>query len=267
MAAQTQPILRSALTLLVLVFFALAARQSPGQAKTSSYAAAREQAIAPALDALHNKHYEQALERLEAVLQTYPNDSRVLLLTGNAARGCHRYDRAVSAYQSAIAHTPGALWPAHFSLVVTFAAMGQWEKFDAERQVIEKSRLSGDPYLAKVSAYVIDEFDSGSYHVKTVEYLQRLGRFHTHYRFFIEHSGDNPVPGQWTPHFDCESDDIDQVDFARKHPLEAAAGLRSSSLDAYMSPYTHATIKLYADGEPSYQAVRQDFINQVERLR
>src|SRR5579871_5604203 len=96
-------------TLLLLAFFAFGAQQSP-------YAAAREQALAPALDALHQKQYEQALQQLERVLQIYPNDSRVLMLAGNAARGCHRYDRAASAYQAAIAHAPGALWPAHFSL-------------------------------------------------------------------------------------------------------------------------------------------------------
>ncbi len=244
----------------------LAAQQSQTPAM-SAYAVAREQALAPALNALDHKQYEEALQQLEGVLQTYPNDSRVLMLTGNAARLCHQYDRAANAYQTAIAHAPRPPWPIHFSLVNTYAAMGQWEKFDAERQLIEESRHNGDPYLTKVSAYIIDEFDQGSSHVKAVEYLDRLGRFHVHYRFFVEPTGANPVPGQWTPHLDCESDDIDQLEFARTHPAEAAAGKRSSSLDIYLKPNTHATAKFYPEGEPSYQTVRQDVLNEVAKLR
>ncbi len=55
-----------------------------------------------------------------------------------------------------------------------------------------------------------------------------------------------------------ESDDIDQVEFKKRHPEDAAAGKRSFSMDGYFEPRTHATLKFYPDGEPSYREARAD---------
>jgi tetratricopeptide (TPR) repeat protein len=250
-----------------LLLPAAGGQQPHSSTSPSAYASAREQALAPALADLGQKQYERALQELESVLQTYPNDSRVLMLTGNAARLSHHYERAETAYKAALANAPRPMWQINIALVQTYAAMGKWDEFNAERQLIEKSRRDGDPHLTKVSAYVIDEFEQNSYHVKTVEYLDRLGRFHVHYRFFVLPVGENPAPNQWAPHIDCESDDIDQVEFARKHPAEAAAGQRSASLDGYLVPNTHSTIKLYQDGEPAYEAIRQDVESVVAQLK
>jgi hypothetical protein len=65
-----------------------------------------------------------------------------------------------------------------------------------------------------------------------------------------------------------ESSDADQGLFAREHPKEAAAGMRSFSLDAYRETglngngqrtQTHYTYKFFV-GEPPYETVREEFI-------
>lgn len=62
----------------------------------------------------------------------------------------------------------------------------------------------------------------------------------------------------FTPYIDVESDDIDQIDFAKAHPEKANAGERSFSLDSYPAPGTQRLIEFYPDGEPSYATVRAD---------
>lgn len=66
-----------------------------------------------------------------------------------------------------------------------------------------------------------------------------------------------------------ESNDSDQVLFAKQHPQEAAAGVRSFSLDAYRETglnssgqrtQTHSTYRFFV-GQPPYDTVRQEFMN------
>ena len=65
-----------------------------------------------------------------------------------------------------------------------------------------------------------------------------------------------------------ESTDADQIEFAKDHPKEAAAGIRRFSLDAYRETglnsqgqrtQTHYTFRLL-DGQPDYATVREEFI-------
>jgi len=66
-----------------------------------------------------------------------------------------------------------------------------------------------------------------------------------------------------------ESDDTDQAFFAKQHPKEAAAGLRTFSLDGYQDSglnankqrsETHYTFKFFI-GQPDYETVRDAFVN------
>ena len=67
---------------------------------------------------------------------------------------------------------------------------------------------------------------------------------------------------------EVESMDIDQIQFAKTHPSEAAAGVRIFSFDTF-SPavtnangtqsYSHGTVDMFA-GQPSYDAVRKAFV-------
>jgi hypothetical protein len=66
-----------------------------------------------------------------------------------------------------------------------------------------------------------------------------------------------------------ESDDTDQAFFAQQHPKEAAAGLRSFSVDGYedsglndkkQRTETHYTFRFFV-GQPDYQTVRDTFVS------
>lgn len=72
-----------------------------------------------------------------------------------------------------------------------------------------------------------------------------------------------------------ESNEADQNLFAEEHPKEASQGLRSFSLDAYRETglnsngqrtQTHYTYKFFV-GQPSYEMVRQEFINVANGTR
>ncbi len=110
------------------------------------------------------------------------------------------------------------------------------------------------PYFAKFTGYVIENIHDGERTVQVTEYPRLYGRFHTRYRFVLP---SNPAGPPWKPYIDCESDDIDQVAFAKEHPDKAANGDRSFSLDGYLAPNTHSTIRLFGDGEPTYETVRK----------
>ena len=66
-----------------------------------------------------------------------------------------------------------------------------------------------------------------------------------------------------------ESSDADQLQFAKQHAKEAAAGLRVFTLDAYRETglnqagqrtQTHLTYKFFS-GRPPYDTVREEFLN------
>ncbi|HZS53695.1 MAG TPA: tetratricopeptide repeat protein [Bryobacteraceae bacterium] len=226
----------------------------------SPYAQEREAVLAPALEAMKKRDYDGALDMLHTALEKYPNDGRVLLLAANAARLSKHYDEALLDYQKANSQ-PHTNWTAEFGLIETYAALGRWDDFDVERQKVRAAKQANDPTLAKVGGYLIDTFSISDKQVSVMEFPALAGRFHTRYRFFI--AGPQPADqknGGWTPFVDLESDDIDQVEFAKKHPEDAAAGKRSFSLDGYSRPNTHATLKFYPDSEPTYREVRADVI-------
>ncbi len=66
-----------------------------------------------------------------------------------------------------------------------------------------------------------------------------------------------------------ESADFDQIEFVKEHPQEAAEGIRQFSLDSYLDTGTNSagqrtqTQSLYKffDGQPAYDAVRQEFVD------
>jgi hypothetical protein len=65
-----------------------------------------------------------------------------------------------------------------------------------------------------------------------------------------------------------ESDDVDQVSFAKEHPQEAAKGMRRFSLDGYTDSGVNTngqktqsqSLYKFMDGQPSYAVLREEFI-------
>lgn len=217
--------------------------------------------------ALAKSDFADAQSFFTQYLQGDPHNAEALFLEGNAELGLKNYPAAKTRYEEAIAARPD-LWAAHNNLVIVYAKQGDWKDFDAERATIAAAHAAHKPGIPENSSAVIDVLD-----VNGTKYLVRAydppeGHFHTRYNFY--HLGADGRPDGW---ISCESDDIDQVSFAKAHPQEAAAGKRSYSLDSYSAiatlpngqrTQTHGTIKFYPDGEPTYEKVRADVVRVLE---
>lgn len=226
----------------------------PADSRMSTYAAGREQAMAPALAAMREGRNADALVMLEALLPTYPQDARLFLFLSRAARHSGDDVKALSYMQKTLAteRPDHPIWGMHMEIVPLYAANGDWQSFDAERSKIREA-AKANPELMKVNGgYLIEEIHQDGQVIHAFEYPLLYGRFHTRYRFLYPAASPHAVP----PYIDCESDDIDQVAFAQKHPEQAAKGDRSFSLDGYLKPNTHSTLMFFDDGEPTYETVR-----------
>ena len=183
--------------------------------------------------------------------------STALVLEGNASLALKQYPAAAHDFQAAIGKDP-TLWAAHKNLVIAYAGQGKWPEFDQERKLLRDARASDAPRPWQSEADVIEVLYLGTDRYVVRAFPVLAGRFKARYNF--AHYGKNDKLDSWLA---CESNDADQAAFAQKHPTEAAAGQRSFSLDGYAinsDTTTHATIKLYPDGEPTYETVRADVI-------
>ena len=237
----------------------------PADSRTTPYAAEREQTLAPAMEAMQRHDYPAALGMLEVVLPSYPHDGRVLMLAGRAAHLSGDDAKALGFYKTALSFEPPAYtqWQLHLEVVPLYAAAGDWVSFDAERAKSRAAALSAAPHFPNISGYEIEVIRQGDTAIHVQEFPRLFGRFHTRYRFLFPVDAAAP---NWTPYLACESDDIDQVSFAKEHPDSAAKGERSFSLDAYMRPNTHGTIRLFGDGEPTYETVRELVVKKAEPI-
>jgi tetratricopeptide (TPR) repeat protein len=226
-------------------------------ANIPSAPAAAADPLAIGKQAMQHNDYQTAQAFFANYLKGNPGNLEALLLEGNASLALKQYAAAGGDFQSAIDKVP-TLWAAHKNLVIAYAGQGKWQEFDQERRLLQEARASDAAGLSKTEADVIEVlyFGTDRYVVRAFPVL--TGRFKARYNF--AHYGKDDKLDSWLA---CESNDVDQAAFAQKHPKEAAAGQRSFALDGYsISPTTttHATIKLYPDGEPSYETVRTDVI-------
>lgn len=218
--------------------------------------------------AFRQHNYQDAQTYFTAYLKDNPDDADALFFAGLTAIGLKQYDDAARYLQAAIKNRP-PLWAARKNLVIVYAAQGKWADFDRERKLIQDARASGAAGLSPTDSDIIDVIHIGSerYIVRAYDPLE--GRRKTRYNFI--HFGPDVKLDFW---ISCDSLDVDQIYFARKHPEEAAAGKRSFSLDSFtaMKPradgkgytQTQGFIKFYPDGEPTYETVRADVIEVLE---
>ncbi len=100
-------------------------------------------------------------------------------------------------------------------------------------------------------------------------YLEPFSRFHIALMARLYDAG-----GKQTSRIALESDDIDQISFAKDHPTEAAAGVRIYSMDGYSeqpgangkgATQTHSTLcpvkGCFMMGRPSYDLFRTTVLN------
>jgi len=242
--------------------FALkAAESTPGQTTAAD-------PLNEGKEALRKNDYAAAQTFFEAYLKGDPNSAEALDMLGVAYLGLRRYDDAARSYLAALKLDP-ARWSTHKNLIVAYATLGKWKEFDQERALVQEARAKGAPGLGPRDVDVVDVFYVGSERYIARSFAELAGRSKTRYNF--THFGPDGKLDFW---IQCESDDVDQITFAKAHPAEAAAGQRSFSLDSYTArqpsddgkgyTQTHGTIKFYPDGEPTYETVRSDVLAFLE---
>jgi hypothetical protein len=112
--------------------------------------------------------------------------------------------------------------------------------------------------------YIVERINVGQKTLTIYTSLEPWGHYHVcNYAQIFDENGHLQLRAT------LESDDADQALFAKQHSKEAAAGLRSFSLDGYedgglnkqqQRTEVHYTFKFFV-GQPSYDIVRQAFIN------
>jgi tetratricopeptide (TPR) repeat protein len=244
-----------------------------------SDASKRDALLQPGIAALNRGDDAAALRAFLSVLITYPDDLSVLRYSAAAAMGSGQNEQALSLFQRALAQIPSKPWPMRTTIIVLEARMNRWDDFDRDVKVLRQAKKSGmDHGLDESAGFVIDEFESGRARVQAVIYPLQSSRYHTLYRFLLptwveitpppRANAKGPPPAvparckdpDFQPHFDVESDDVDQPEFAKAHPDEAKKGARSYTLDSYGTPCSQALVKFYPDGEPTYETVRADVV-------
>lgn len=243
--------------------------QTPLPAAGSPTPSDAQDPISEGRDALKGKDFATAHTLFAGFLKDHPHNAEALALDGNAFLGLKQYEDAARSYVAAIELNPG-LWGAHKNLIIAYAAQGKWKEFDQERALLQDARAKGELGLSPKDYDVVEVFNVGSQEYVVRSYAELNGKFKTRYTF--AHFATN---GKLDYLIACESDDVDQISFAKTHPEQAAAGQRSFSLDSYSaitvsadgksSTQTHGTIKFYPDGEPAYETVRADVIKALEQ--
>jgi len=239
-------------------------------------AAKRDALLQPGIAQLNRGENAAALSAFLSVLTTYPNDLSVLRYSAAAAMAAGQNEQALGLFHRALDQIPQQPWPLRIAIIVLEARTNRWEDFDRDVKVLRQAKKSHmDHGLDGNEGFIIDEFDTGRGRIQAVIYPTQSSRYHALYRFLLpvwleinskaqaEAARKEPsrcVNPDYQPHFDAESDDVDQEAFAKANPEKAAKGERSYTLDSYGSPCTQALVKFYPDGEPTYETVRADVI-------
>ncbi len=204
-----------------------AAAQTPARTPSTPASQTADDPLAIGKQALSRGDYAAARSFFAKYLQDNPGSTDALFFAGNAALGLKQYDEAERLFNATLTRQQ-TMWAAHKNLVIVYAAQGKWQQFDAERSLLKDARDQGRPGIAPNDADVIDLFTVGTDRYIVRAYATLTGRFK--YRYNFTHYGQDGKLVSWIA---CESDDIDQIAFAKEHPQQAAAGQRSFSLDSY----------------------------------
>lgn len=210
------------------------------------------------------RHYQHAEELFSAYVKTHPSNIDAEEGIGDAELGLHEYEAAELQYRAVVAAQP-EFWLAHKNLVIVEAALGRWDEFDRERALLRGARERGAPGISTRESDVIDSFDVRSEHWIVREYYEPVGRSLTHYNF--EYFGPD---GRVREYVSLES--AEAARSAMTPSPDVLIGVDPKTIpvikDFALTYYTgksHGTIKLYPQGEPSYERVRADLLHWLRR--
>jgi tetratricopeptide (TPR) repeat protein len=201
------------------------------------------------LAALKEHQPQQALAIFQQVLTANPNDVATNLYAAGAALELYQGSLAVQYAEKAKQLDPDN-WKVHTTLVAAYAAAGNIQQRDAERELLRK--LHSDPKASdamKANGFLIEMFPVKQYRVQAIEYFQPMGKFHIYYRFLI-YSRD----GRRIWEIVAESNDFDEKSWEQAHPDQAAAGERQFQIVGEGSD-THVDYRMLS-GKSSYDVIK-----------
>ncbi len=232
----------------------------------------RDALVKPGFDDLKKGDAAGALAALQPALAAFPNDAKVLMLSGEAAMESQQNQVALGLFERALAEKPPDEWQVRFALMQLQARLAQWKEFDANLAALKAAKKAGNPQLDS-PGFVVDEFEAGGQKVTVAYYPLLAGKYHTLYRFILPRpaqidtsasmnagGGDRCKDPNFRPYLDLESDDVDQS----MHPELAKKGDRVYSLDTYPAPCSQGLIQFYM-GEPKYEVLRAKVIELLDK--
>jgi Tetratricopeptide repeat len=245
--------MRGAFICLPLLIGALTGTQQPPamgnpSPQMSTYASRREARLAPGNDAMRRRDYATALEEYRIVLAEYPKDSRVLMITGNAAWASGNL-QAAEYLRRCLAAGPGDHpWGVRFSLLQVNAALGRWDEFSQEEEAARDAAVSGRIDLGGVErAFMLESWTIGPQLIEVVEYPAPDRANGVRYSFLF---GGLPASHEvFKPRIDL---------------VEASGNNRNFSLEQYFETEKKNLIRSYTEGEPAYRQVRGDVLRLLE---
>ncbi len=212
------------------------------------------------------RHYHRAEDLFSAYVKTHPGNIDAEEGIGDAELGLHEYEAAELQYRAVVANQP-EFWLAHKNLVIVEAALRRWNEFDRERTVLREARKRGAPGISARESDIIDSFDMRGEHWIVREYYEPVGRSLTRYNFEYFDPG-----GRVREYISLESAEAARRALTRNPNV--LIGADSATLPAikdfalnYYTTKSHGTIKLYPEGEPSYEHVRADVLHWLRRPR
>jgi tetratricopeptide (TPR) repeat protein len=205
--------------------------------------------IEQGLAALKGHQPQQALAIFQQVLAAHPDDVAANLYAAGTALELYQGTLAVQYAEKARQLDPDN-WKVHTTLVAAYAAAGNIQQRDAERELLRK--LHSDPKASdamKANGFLVEMFPVKGYRIQAIEYFQPMGKFHTYYRFLIQNREGKRV---WE--IAAESNDFDEKSWEKAHPDQAAAGEREFQLVGEGAD-KHADYRLFS-GKPAYDSIK-----------
>lgn len=224
----------------------------------------QQQKFDGAMQAFGAQKYSDALAVLKTLLAAQPEDRLLGKLASEAALNTGDAGFALATLKP-IAAADETDWQAQAVLVRACAESGDAACRDAA--MARMAELHGRGLTPeKLGQYLVERVKAGENTVTILHSLTPWGPYKVY--DFAQVAGPD---GKIFMRISVESNDAEQALFAQQHAKEAAAGMRSFTLDAYRETglnasgqrtQTHYTFKFFA-GEPAYQTVHDDFLGVV----
>lgn len=189
-------------------------------------------------------------------LKTHADSVPGELGLADALLGLHDYEAAELEYRTVTAQQP-ELWIAHKNLVLIEAALGRWEEFDRERELLRQARERGAPGISARESDVIDSITVHGKRWIVREYYEPVGRSQTRYNF-EQFSPDGKVKEFLSLESEAAAKAAavgGNVTIGGDAKASNDAPAKALALNWYTAK-SHGTIARYPKGEPKYEALR-----------